>query len=43
MLAVMFELAKRVAERSPPLKSTSAASPPGHVQHLVGQSFDFVP
>src|SRR4051812_32927538 len=26
MLAVMLELAKRVADRSPPLKSTSAAS-----------------
>ena len=26
MLAVMFELAKRVAERSPPVKSTSTAS-----------------
>ena len=42
MLAVMFEFANRVADRSPPLNSTSTASAFGHVDHLVGDRFHFV-
>ena len=41
MLAVMYELAQRVADRSPPVKSTSTASAFAMLMTLSVMALDF--